>query len=198
MVRSCLASWTDVSIKLRYPHTTYSHPRRCILYQPFTPCLVVFCQAVTTLDVADLESLQDVLASLQAAAQLSEGAARLHHVCSVLFRVAKVYIEEKLSTAKVRASLEPMGGSGAGQAQGDGQLNFLGFDLGPFGMDSYGLENGRGVEEGMALDYVLPAPLGDWMPTEQDMMGLLDTDMGDLGFFQWKRPPAASAAADGL
>ena len=75
------------------------HYHRGVLCHPFLPFTVVFSQAITTLDLDDLNTLSEIVAIMERAKKACSKISRLHHVCSVLHRVAKVYIEDRLTKA---------------------------------------------------------------------------------------------------
>ena len=70
---------------------------RGVLGHPFTAFTVVFSQAITTLDLNDLNTLSEIVAIMERAKRYCSKITRLHHVCSVLYNVAKVYVEDRLA-----------------------------------------------------------------------------------------------------
>jgi len=66
-----------------------------ILQAPFTPFIVVFCNAIQRSDTKDLESLQQFVASLESCRTISEGANKLYKMCHLFLQVAKLYIQAK-------------------------------------------------------------------------------------------------------
>ena len=70
---------------------------RGVLGHPFIAFTVVFSQAITTLDTDDLDALSETVAIMERAKKSCAKIAHLHHVCFVLHRVAKVYIEDRLA-----------------------------------------------------------------------------------------------------
>jgi hypothetical protein len=63
---------------------------------PFTPFMVLFCHAIATADVSDLNRLGEFVSSLQSASEVAEGAEKLCRLCHVFHRVAELYIHAKL------------------------------------------------------------------------------------------------------
>ncbi|KAF2629040.1 hypothetical protein BU25DRAFT_457294 [Macroventuria anomochaeta] len=71
-----------------------------ILQAPFTPFIVVFCDAIQKSDAVDLETLQQFVASLESCRTVSEGANKLYKMCHLFLRVAKLYIQAKKNDAR--------------------------------------------------------------------------------------------------
>ncbi|KAF1954350.1 hypothetical protein CC80DRAFT_476084 [Byssothecium circinans] len=66
-----------------------------ILQSPFTPFIVIFCNAVLHCEAGDLASLSDFVHSLESCRTVSEGADRLYKMCHLFLLVAKLYVEAK-------------------------------------------------------------------------------------------------------
>ncbi|KAF1997763.1 hypothetical protein P154DRAFT_547189 [Amniculicola lignicola CBS 123094] len=66
-----------------------------ILQAPFTPFIVVFCNAITQCDPTDLGSLSDFVLSLEPCRTIAEGADKLYKMCHLFLQVAKIYVEAK-------------------------------------------------------------------------------------------------------
>ncbi|KAJ4401297.1 hypothetical protein N0V91_008073 [Didymella pomorum] len=66
-----------------------------ILQAPFTPFIVVFCNAIQKSDTVDLDTLQRFVASLESCRTVSEGADKLYKMCHLFLQVAKLYIQAK-------------------------------------------------------------------------------------------------------
>ncbi|KAJ4335667.1 hypothetical protein N0V87_005925 [Didymella glomerata] len=62
---------------------------------PFTPFIVVFCNAIQKSDTVDLDTLQRFVASLESCRTVSEGADKLYKMCHLFLQVAKLYIQAK-------------------------------------------------------------------------------------------------------
>ncbi|KAJ8117004.1 hypothetical protein OPT61_g1688 [Boeremia exigua] len=75
-----------------------------ILQAPFTPFIVVFCNAIQTADLVDLGTLQQFVASLESCRTVSEGADRLYKMCHLFLQVAKLYIQAKKNDSKEAVS----------------------------------------------------------------------------------------------
>lgn len=68
---------------------------RAILQAPFTPFIVIFCNAIVDCNPSDLGSLSDFVLSLESCRTLSEGADKLYKMCHLFLQVAKLYVEAK-------------------------------------------------------------------------------------------------------
>ncbi|CAO2653775.1 Nn.00g031860.m01.CDS01 [Neocucurbitaria sp. VM-36] len=66
-----------------------------ILQAPFTPFIVIFCNAIQQADSSDLPSLADFVTSLESIRTVSEGADKLYKMCRLFLQVAKLYITAK-------------------------------------------------------------------------------------------------------
>ena len=62
---------------------------------PFTPFIVLFCNALARTDRTDLQTLSDFVSSLESCRSLSEGADKLYKLCHVFLQIAKLYVEAK-------------------------------------------------------------------------------------------------------
>lgn len=72
---------------------------RAILQAPFTPFIVIFCNAVLHCDPSDLNTLSEFVVSLESSRTVSEGADKLYKMCHLFLRVAKLYVETKTKEA---------------------------------------------------------------------------------------------------
>ncbi|KAF2279258.1 uncharacterized protein EI97DRAFT_455527 [Westerdykella ornata] len=66
-----------------------------ILQAPFTPFIVLFCNAISTCSHADLKTLSDFVDTLESCRFVSEGAQRLWKMCQNFLLVARLYLEAK-------------------------------------------------------------------------------------------------------
>lgn len=55
--------------------------------------MVLFCHIIESNDDSDLQRLENFVISLKPAAQRSEGVEKLHRLCQVFLKVAKLYVE---------------------------------------------------------------------------------------------------------
>ncbi|WQF79624.1 hypothetical protein CDEST_04638 [Colletotrichum destructivum] len=160
-----------------------------ILFAPFVPFIVIFCQVMETSDATDLARLQGFVASIQDAKEFTEASARLCRLFQVLYNVAFRYVE-------MRNSSQQTGQAQASQEM-DKYLTALGFpsagqssEGGPDGSDQLpmGGGGGSGGDEGMTstgsglvpLNQMLwmgnASQLEDWFYSNQQMMGLVEDD----------------------
>ncbi|KAH7071970.1 fungal-specific transcription factor domain-containing protein [Paraphoma chrysanthemicola] len=72
-----------------------------ILQAPFTPFIVIFCNAIQNTDPTDLPSLQEFVDSLESCRALSEGADRLYKMCRLFLQIAKLYLQAKTQTVAI-------------------------------------------------------------------------------------------------
>ncbi|OBR02360.1 Fungal specific transcription factor domain-containing protein [Colletotrichum higginsianum IMI 349063] len=79
---------------------------RTLICSPFVPFIVVFSNAIATGDEADLQLLDQVVSSLQCAAQQSPSIAKLHHVCNAYHRVGRLYFDGGHQKRKILESGE--------------------------------------------------------------------------------------------
>ncbi|PVI00035.1 hypothetical protein DM02DRAFT_614634 [Periconia macrospinosa] len=70
-----------------------------ILQAPFTPFIVIFCNAVLHCDPTDLNSLAEFTHSLESCRTVSEGADKLYKMCHLFLQVAKLYVDAKTKEA---------------------------------------------------------------------------------------------------
>ncbi|KFZ19761.1 hypothetical protein V502_03482 [Pseudogymnoascus sp. VKM F-4520 (FW-2644)] len=73
-----------------------------LLYSPFAPFMVVFCEAIATFNFTDLHNLGEFVSSIQPNSGDSEAAVRLYNLCFAFYEVARVYLAE--SSASTPAS----------------------------------------------------------------------------------------------
>ena len=88
---------------------------RTILFAPFVPFIVLFCQVIETKDRTDLSRLQAFVVSIQSRnggnGSVSEAVDRLCRLFQVLYSVASHYVESHTSGSSYT------GGSGGGEDQ---------------------------------------------------------------------------------
>ena len=126
--------------------------------------MVVFCEAVSTLNLFDLAHLKNFVSSIKPTENALPGAIRLYDLCSAFYEVADVYIKESgfLSQSQTDDSFPGLVAAGNGSQQ----LGGNGF-----------------VPEGGAFNQVVDLegfntwPTADWVLPDQYMMGgLFDPD----------------------
>ncbi|KAI8657742.1 Fungal-trans domain-containing protein [Fusarium keratoplasticum] len=162
-----------------------------LLFAPFIPFIVVFCQVIETQDQADLARLHSFCTSTESSVTLSEAAAKTHRLFQVLYTVALRYIEFRTCTPPADQT----------QAQASAELNTyltaLGFppahidnrqqqqptSLGPAQAGAFsqplgdpgmldGTEGQRGANTMMWMGNT--AQLEEWFNSNQQMMELLE------------------------
>ncbi|ENH64121.1 Putative transcriptional regulatory protein C11D3.07c [Fusarium oxysporum f. sp. cubense race 1] len=109
---------------------TYVH--WTLLFAPFIPFIVIFCQVIETQDKEDLNRLRTFVASIQPAAAASSAATKLHRLFQVLYNVATRYVElsasrdvqpqdtEEMDTYLKLLGMQSSWGGDGNQQQGQG------------------------------------------------------------------------------
>lgn len=146
---------------------------------------MIFCNAIETSNLEDLQCLEGAVATLQSSAGLSEGVDKLYRLCSVFYQVAKLYIESKLKldrappseTTVNQADFQadtPMHAGG----EFDPYLNALG--LGPSGGFANRPPQGDTTMEEYEAGMGASTSLGNWFTGNLNVLGLLEADLTDL------------------
>ncbi|KAF2676907.1 hypothetical protein K458DRAFT_424397 [Lentithecium fluviatile CBS 122367] len=103
-----------------------------ILQAPFTPFIVIFCNAVLHCNPSDLNTLADFVLSLESCRTVSEGADKLYKMCHLFLQVAKLYVEAKTKESAHQPSTQPensrAGAGGFYEANDGGSGGEQGFD----------------------------------------------------------------------
>ncbi|KAM0280065.1 hypothetical protein ACHAQH_004261 [Verticillium albo-atrum] len=167
---------------------TYIH--WTLLFAPFIPFIVIFCQVIETQDQEDLARLHAFITSIKNAPTVSDAAARMHRLFQVLYSVALRYVEFRVSTppaqqaqanAEMNTYLAQLGfpatagdssmAAGAGAELGGQQTQqpATAFDGGFSG--GMGDATMQGANPMMWMGNT--AQLEDWFYSNQQMMGLL-------------------------
>jgi hypothetical protein len=161
---------------------------RTLLFAPFIPFIVVFCQVIETQDQTDLARLHSFCTSLETTIQLSDAAAKTYRLFQVLYTVALRYIEFRTSTppadqtqasAELNNYLAALGFPPAGLNNGVQQSTHMdpsqaGAFSQPLGDMSMldGADGQRGANTMMWMGNT--AQLGEWFNSSQQMMELLE------------------------
>ncbi|KAL6414158.1 hypothetical protein AUP68_00676 [Ilyonectria robusta] len=66
-----------------------------IIYTPFVPFIVIFCNVIETSNPDDMRILGEFSESLKPIRDTSEAVQKLHDLCQVLYNVAVIYVEAK-------------------------------------------------------------------------------------------------------
>ncbi|KAF6834065.1 fungal specific transcription factor domain-containing protein [Colletotrichum plurivorum] len=159
-----------------------------ILFAPFVPFIVIFCQAMETSDAADLARLQAFVTSIQAAKEFTDASARLHRLFQVLYNVAFRYVEMRKTsqqTEQAQASQEmdkylaALGFPGAGGAERQPGEMATGEQMAGSGGGAIG-EDGMNASGPNPLNQMMwmgnASQLEDWFYSNQQMLGLVEDD----------------------
>ncbi|KAH7148222.1 fungal-specific transcription factor domain-containing protein [Dactylonectria macrodidyma] len=75
------------------------------LYSSFTPFIVAFLHCIKNEDAKDLELLKNVLDTVEQTSSVRETLKRQFDLCRALYRIAELFINDRLSTSDQRAAL---------------------------------------------------------------------------------------------
>ena len=92
----------------RGAHSEASYLNWTILYHPFVPFIVLFCNVIETSNAEDLERLSNFVKSLESSCATISAIDKLHKLCQVLYSVANLYLEAK-SKQQQDADMIPLG-----------------------------------------------------------------------------------------
>ncbi|KAL1846197.1 putative pyridoxal kinase [Paecilomyces lecythidis] len=156
-----------------------------LMHCPFTPFLVVFCQAIAVADLSDLKLLGEFVSSLQPVSEVSEATEKLYRLCQVFHRVAELYIDAKIKRNSNMHIHQDASVSGTNTMYPvndfDPYLSALGFTSAG-GMSSFpnsGISAGEmppSEYDGMAAS----GSLGDWFAGNLNIMALLEADLSNI------------------
>ena len=141
-----------------------------ILFAPFIPFLVVFSNVISTSDRTDLTRLRDFLSSISDC-DFCEAGKKMHHICSMFYRIAKLYVEAKNAQQTSENQASPVvlhGSTGSTPYSGTADLNALNPYLNAIGFAG---------DPMLDLNTELSADVGDWFTGNQFVMGLMDNDI---------------------
>ncbi|KAH6691446.1 fungal-specific transcription factor domain-containing protein [Plectosphaerella plurivora] len=158
-----------------------------LLFAPFVPFIVIFCNVIETQDQMDLARLHEFVTSIQSAPTVSDAAGKMHRLFQVLYSVALRYIEFRVSTppeGQMQASAEmdtylAALGLPPQQSQHTGAADFgaAGFGTDPMGDDAMGDVQRTGFP---TMWMGNGAQLDDWFYSNQAMMGLMQQSNFDF------------------
>ncbi|KAK5732258.1 hypothetical protein LTR17_010704 [Elasticomyces elasticus] len=156
-----------------------------ILYTPFMPLFVVFCNIIETADKTDLSRLQDFVSSIQAVSVLSPPAVKLSQLAQVLHNIAYRFVELH-SVTTVHGPSHAQRSSNAG-LEVDEYLDALG--LAParrtsMAVTAVPLPSYPAYSDEAAGDFFQadPSQLNGWLDDHEQMLDLLyDQDLQLLG-----------------
>ena len=83
--------------------------RRSYLFSPFVAFIVLFGTVVTTRNEADLQLMQASIETLRAAAEHSDGIAKLYTACETFYNLARVYMKQESEADREQANASQMG-----------------------------------------------------------------------------------------
>ncbi|KAF2258211.1 fungal-specific transcription factor domain-containing protein [Lojkania enalia] len=164
-----------------------------VLQAPFTPFIVIFSNAISKCDDADLSQLSDFVSSLESCRTVSEGADKLYKMCHLFLQVAKLYIEAKRKELSQHLRGSPQGdyyqtANGATQnldfstmTQFDPYLSALGLTNSAWSMSASFPQNHPGIEvfQGMEAGNMggNQNTVQDWFSGSRYIMGLMEDDI---------------------
>ncbi|KAK8074098.1 hypothetical protein PG994_004997 [Apiospora phragmitis] len=182
--QECMDMMSDTSLKVIYLHWT-------ILYAPFIPFIVIFCQVIenpaSAASQSDLRHLERFIQSLEAGCGISPAVEKLHRLSTVLYNVALLYAEAKAQQAWDQ-DMVPVGN------EFDLYLSQLGImPMDESGADpSGGAANdvnggaGGGAGGGVGGDDVMRnVQLGDWFSGNNHILGLVEEDLSSFNTSMW-------------
>ncbi|KAM0473748.1 hypothetical protein ACHAP7_008080 [Fusarium lateritium] len=184
--RATLQRHQDCMDLLGQDNTIYfpSYVHWTLLFAPFIPFIVVFCQVIETQDQTDLARLHSFCTSMETSIPLSDAAAKTHRLFQVLYTVALRYIEFRTISPppeQTQASAElnnylaalgfPPAGINNGGPMNPDQTGAFSQPLGDMGMID-DAEGQRGANTMMWMGNT--AQLGEWFNSSQQMMELLE------------------------
>lgn len=140
-----------------------------ILYAPFTPFLVIFSNVLATANTDDLARLHDFVDSISDS-DFSNGARKMHHVCEMFYRIAKLYVLAKQAQ-------QPKDTIVAALSQGSTPYT-PGCDLNT--LNPYLNAIGFAGDPMLDLNNGINPDAGDWFQGNQWVMGLLDDDLTSM------------------
>ncbi|KAK7425531.1 hypothetical protein QQZ08_007972 [Neonectria magnoliae] len=182
--RATLERHQDCIVVMRKSNEAYfpTYFHWTLLFAPFTPFIVIFCQVIETQNQTDLAYLHAFVTSIQSAPTVSDAAARMHRLFQVLYSVALRYVEFRTSTpqtcqAKASAEMDsylaalgfPFAGLGDGQQHQLQQQPHSGFEQGA----GDGMGEGRRPSASPVMSMGNGTQLEDWFNSNQAMMELL-------------------------
>ncbi|KAK8098807.1 uncharacterized protein PG998_012048, partial [Apiospora kogelbergensis] len=155
-----------------------------ILYAPFIPFIVIFCQVIensgSDASQSDLRHLERFIQSLEAGCGISPAVEKLHRLSSVLYNVALLYAEAKAQQAwdqdmvpvgnEFDLYLSQLGIMPMDESGGAGDPN----GVGAGGNAAGDLNGGAG---GGDDDVMRNVQLGDWFSGNNHILGLVEEDL---------------------
>ncbi|KAM5383562.1 hypothetical protein ACJZ2D_002011 [Fusarium nematophilum] len=183
--QDCMELLSRDSVSFYFP----SYVNWTLLFAPFIPFIVVFCQVIETQDQTDLARLQSFVTSMESSSAVSEAAAKMHRLFQVLYTVALRYIEyctctppadQTQASAELNTYLAALGfpPTGVDNRQQQQTTNLGPAQAGSFGQPTgnggalEGIDGQRGANTMMWMGNT--AQLEEWFNSNQQMMELLE------------------------
>ncbi|KAH8651600.1 hypothetical protein BGZ60DRAFT_549870 [Tricladium varicosporioides] len=154
-----------------------------ILYSPFAPFMVVFCEAIATFNLIDLQSLGEFVSSIQPTPDDSEAAVRLYNLCFAFYEVAQVYFTESAASTPAAAfdetsnvyqmpqTLQNLSEHTSNQLRSSRETQPMANN---FSSDPTTSFFGQTPDANAHMTW----PAEDWFLSDQYMMGILDSSFG--------------------
>ncbi|OLN96766.1 putative transcriptional regulatory protein C11D3.07c 1 [Colletotrichum chlorophyti] len=119
--RTALEKHQECVEVMRKSHEVYfaAYIHWTVLFAPFIPFIVLFCQVIETQDKQDLARLHSFVLFLQETSSLSDAASKMHRLFQVLYSVALRFVEFRTSAPQARQT--------QASAEMDAYLAALGF-----------------------------------------------------------------------
>ncbi|KAJ3940046.1 uncharacterized protein N0V96_010045 [Colletotrichum fioriniae] len=119
--RAALEKHQECVAIMRKSHDVYfaTYIHWTVLFAPFIPFIVLFCQVIETQDKEDLARLHSFVVFLQETSKMSDAAAKMCRLFQVLYSVALRFVEFRASTPQSRQT--------QASAEMDAYLAALGF-----------------------------------------------------------------------
>ncbi|KAK2009270.1 fungal-specific transcription factor domain-containing protein [Colletotrichum eremochloae] len=119
--RAALEKHRECVAVMRKSHDVYfsSYMHWTVLFSPFIPFIVLFCQVIETQDREDLARLHSFVVFLQETATMSDAAGKMSRLFQVLYSVALRFVEFRATTPQSRQT--------QASAEMDAYLAALGF-----------------------------------------------------------------------
>ncbi|KAH7120471.1 hypothetical protein EDB81DRAFT_700705 [Dactylonectria macrodidyma] len=187
--RATLERHQDCMKFLEQSHASYysAYVQWTLLYAPFVPFIVVFCQVIETRDEMDLARLESFINSMDSAPPVLDAAANMYRLFHALYKVAVRYIEFRNSTppagptktgAQLNNCLNALGFTNVGLEAGQqdtsgmfqGQIDSTGSFMGDDAIDSF-MEGQQEINPIWTSD---PAQLDGWFNNNNQVMEFIE------------------------
>ncbi|KAF5599523.1 hypothetical protein FPANT_3357 [Fusarium pseudoanthophilum] len=143
---------------------------RTIIYTPFVPLIVVFCNVIETSNPEDIRIIGEFCESLKPLCGIFEAIQELHDLCQVLYNLAISYVEAKTQS---QGGLDKMVEDGF-DAQSNGTQGAVSFSSSYF--DTFSA--GPGIPAPQLNDHV--AQVRDWISGNMHWMDVSQEDFSEF------------------